>query len=299
MGRQLKIINDADLFKLQECLLRMYCDIKAVCDKYNLTIVLGGGSALGAVRHNGFIPWDDDLDLNMPRKDYEKLLSVLENELGEEYYFSAPHSKDVESQFLKIHKKDTIFSDIFDKCENTGVWIDIFPIDYAPNSVLMQKVKGFLVDVLVYISISLFISQKSNELVFKHYKENGRFIRYCIAKMTNILLPISHKKIFNFIDSIAFCKNASNYVTVATGRARYAGECMPIADLFPVRELYFDGIKVNVYNNVEGYLSRLYGDYMKIPPVEKREHHSVSKFYISDDVGWLTERAKNYTLKRK
>lgn len=74
---------------------------------------------------------------------------------------------------------------------------------------------------------------------------------------------------------------------------------MPIADLFPVRELYFDGIKVNVYNNVEGYLSRLYGDYMKIPPVEKREHHSVSKFYISDDVDWLTERAKNYTLKRK
>ncbi|MGM9579929.1 MAG: LicD family protein, partial [Anaerovibrio sp.] len=88
----------------------MYCDIKAVCDKYNLTIVLGGGSALGAVRHKGFIPWDDDLDLNMPRKDYEKLLSVLEAELGKEYYFSAPHTKGVESQFLKIHKKDTTFS---------------------------------------------------------------------------------------------------------------------------------------------------------------------------------------------
>ena len=98
---------------------------------------------------------------------------------------------------------------------------------------------------------------------------------------------------------MAFCKTSSSCATVATGRARYAGECMPMADLFPVREIYFDGIKVNVYNNVEKYLTKLYGDYMKIPPVEKREHHSVSKFYISDNIGWLTEQAKNYTLKRK
>ena len=64
----------------------MFVDIKRICDKHNLILMLSGGSALGAVRHKGFIPWDDDIDLMMPRDDYDKFIDLFEEELGEKYY---------------------------------------------------------------------------------------------------------------------------------------------------------------------------------------------------------------------
>mgnify|MGYP000934529859 FL=1 len=71
----------------------MYSDILRVCEKYNIRVMLGGGSALGAVRHGGFIPWDDDLDLIMPREDYNKFISVFDKELSDLYEITSPNSK--------------------------------------------------------------------------------------------------------------------------------------------------------------------------------------------------------------
>ena len=78
---------------MKQCLLEMYSDILRVCEKYNIRVMLGGGSALGAVRHGGFIPWDDDLDLIMPREDYNKFISVFDKELSDLYEITSPNSK--------------------------------------------------------------------------------------------------------------------------------------------------------------------------------------------------------------
>lgn len=279
--------------------MKMYCDIKSVCDKYGLVVFLGGGSALGTIRHHGFIPWDDDLDLNMPREDYEKLLGVLEKELGDEYNFSAPNTDCVDSAFLKIYKKGTILSEIFANQKYQGVWIDVFPIDYAPETLYMQKLKGFLVDALIFVGISLFIAQKNNNAVRLHYKEKNKLLRYKVAIFLNKIFPIQYKSIYNLVDKILKKTRKSKVSTVAVGRARYAGECISSTSLFPPRELDFDGLKVNVYKNVEEYLRKLYGDYMKIPSPEERECHYVSDFYIPKGLTWKTIQAKNYHLIRK
>ena len=81
-------LSDDERYKLKQCLMEIYQDITFICKKYNLTFMLGGGSALGAVRHKGFIPWDDDLDLMMSREDYNKLIKVFPKEVGDKYIIS-------------------------------------------------------------------------------------------------------------------------------------------------------------------------------------------------------------------
>lgn len=291
-------INEDERIKLHECLIKMYCDIKFVCNKHNLSVALGGGSALGAIRHKGFIPWDDDLDLNMPRKDYDKFLSIMKDELGAEYDFSAPCTECVDSPFLKIYKKDTINYEVFGNNRYRGIWIDVFPMDTAPNYKILQAIKGFIVDFFYFVNTSMFISQKDNQLVKKAYLMSNRAWRYYTAKVVGFLCPGNYKKFYNMFDRFVSDSRSGKYLTVATGRNKYAGECMRVSDLFPLREADFEGLKVDVYKNVELYLTNLYGDYMKLPPVEKRERHYTSKFFVSDNIRWHTEQASNYHLVR-
>ena len=109
---QLYELTDQDRQRLHSTLLEMYDKIRNLCQAYSLTCLLGGGSCLGAIRHRGFIPWDDDLDLMMPRRDYDIFVKLcLSGELGDAFEFSVP-SKDIDSKntFLKIYKKNTINS---------------------------------------------------------------------------------------------------------------------------------------------------------------------------------------------
>ncbi len=290
-------ITDIELLKIQECMMKMYLDIKYVCDKYNLTIFLGGGSALGGIRHKGFIPWDDDMDLNMKRGDYEKLISVLKEELGNEYDFSAPNSSCVDTPYLKIYKKDTYFPEVFSNMTYTEIWIDVFPIDYAPKTKIMQKVKGIISDLLYFISVSTYIYQNKNEDVAEAYTRNWRrSIRYYIGLLIGLIIRADYRYLYNLFNEFITCKCPTKTMTVATGRNKYYGECLSMDDIFPPRKINFNGEEANVYHNVEKYLTRLYGDYMTIPPIEKREHHFIKGIKINEDIKWKTENAKKFRL---
>ena len=86
----LHVMNEEELHRLQQNILRIYLDIQTFCDMHGLTIMMGYGSALGAVRHKGFIPWDDDIDVLMPRKDYGYLINHFEEEYGDRYWVVSP-----------------------------------------------------------------------------------------------------------------------------------------------------------------------------------------------------------------
>lgn len=288
----LHIITDDERSELQNCLLHMLKDVDMVCCKYNINYMLGGGTALGAVRHQGFIPWDDDLDINMPRQDYEKFIKIMDEELGDCYEFSYPNSNYVEYPFLKIYKKNTKFVELFDNTVFDGLWIDVFPIDYAPQNTLLCNIKGYMADFLLYIiGISLFLKQNHNSMTSKMYSGNWkRKLRYYFAMVIGtIFIGISYKKVFNFFDRFVNSKKKTDIVTVPTGRKRYRGECLPIDVIYPVKKIKFCDVHVPVYHYVETYLTALYGNYMQIPPVEKREKHMVAEFYIDkENIRWKT-----------
>lgn len=120
-----------DLHKVE---IEILDEIDRICRKNNINYCLVGGTLLGAVRHGGFIPWDDDLDVAMPRNDYEKFIDVCKNELSDDFYLhSIETDKTYWLPFIKIRKKYTIFEEknIAGLGCKTGIYVDIFPLDDA------------------------------------------------------------------------------------------------------------------------------------------------------------------------
>ena len=125
-------ISEENLKKLHEVEVEILDEVVRICDKYNLDYYLVGGTLIGAIRHKGFIPWDDDLDISMPRADYEKFLEVAPLELDEKYYLeNRKYNEKFHLPFTKIKKNNTEFRETFTSSldNHKGIFVDIFPLD--------------------------------------------------------------------------------------------------------------------------------------------------------------------------
>ncbi|MGN0226612.1 MAG: phosphorylcholine transferase LicD [Paludibacteraceae bacterium] len=266
---------------LKIALLDMYQDIAKLCEEHQLTVMLCGGSCLGAVRHKGFIPWDDDLDLLMPRKDYEQLIDLLEQgKLGENYEFNTPNSKtDCKNVFLKIYRKNTLNVDIYSDSSPfpQGISIDVFALDAVPRTIWGQKLKGLIANGLQFISIVVLYAQypsahlKEFMSLDKDTKRRYQF-KYLLGKIFGI---IPHRKWVWWFDRYVASDRENRPWGIPTGRKYYSGEIFPKEVYVPAREAEFEGIKVYIPNQYDPYLRNLYHDYMQLPPVEKRERHFI------------------------
>ncbi len=269
-------LSDEDIRKVHEVLLEIYDDIFTYCQKYGLKLIAGGGTALGAVRHSGFIPWDDDMDLNLTREDYKKFISYFEDELGHKYDLLAPGYKRGASCFLmRVLKKDSTFLNMIDESSPypTGIYIDITPIDYAPNRKEFQIIKGIIADVLRFVSYSVYWHQYKSKSLKEFMTNSEGKMYYKLRMLTGAICSFtSAEKWFKFFDNYIQGKK-SNYVTVAAGRNRYCGELYSVNTFFPLKKAVFDNRTVYVYNDIDVYLKGLYGDYMKIPDPKDREKH--------------------------
>lgn len=282
----LRQLTEDEIQQLKLKLLDMHNYIIEVCDKFGLTIMLGGGSCLGAVRHKGFIPWDDDLDLMMPRCDYEKLISLFENGvLNPNYLFEYPSKyHNVKNTFLKIFLKDTIYEDIFDDKESfpSGIFLDVFPIDFAPQNTIFLKCKALISDGLQFICTCTLYSQNPSMNLEKLYSQDKEaFRRYKMRIIIGRFFSLfSHRQWVYWFDKINKCSKRSNQMTVPTGRKHYLAETLPAKVFVPAIECTFEGVKSYIPNGYHQYLSNLYGDYMQIPPENKRERHFIVDFKI-------------------
>ena len=278
-------LSDEERKALQSCLLSIYRDIKFVCDKYKLTVMLCGGTVLGAVRHKGFIPWDDDLDLMMNRQDYNKLIEVFPQEMGDKYIISYPNKESSSmTLFLKVIKKNTILK-YWDDADDymSGIYVDVFPIDGAPNNVLLRYLKGCLANILRKISTSVKLYKRNNESVkLKMNLNTFTAIYYRISFIIGAIFSIFGEKRIDvcFDRLVSSCKKAK-YMAIPTGRKSYFGELLPYNIFFPVSKGVFEGLEVCLPNNTDVYLTNLYGSYMEIPPVEKRERHYFTDFSLN------------------
>lgn len=283
----LKPISPEDARALKTLLLEMLQDITALCEKHNLIYMLGGGSCLGAVRHQGYIPWDDDLDIMMPRLSYEKLIHLLSmNALGSNYEYDAPNPKfDCKNPFLKIYRKGTLNVEIMGESAPgpKGIYIDVFPMDYAPKNLLYRSLKGFLSDLLQAVCSSVLYTEYPSLLYKEFMRQSAEGSKRYQQRMLlgKLLGIIPHRKWVWWFDRLNCSKRNTGFITIPTGRKHYMGEVHAITVFLPTKKGIFEGMKVNLPADTDTYLNGLYGDYMCIPPEEKRERHFVYRFSLN------------------
>lgn len=280
----LKKLDPEEIRELQMCLFEIYHAVKRVCDKYNLRLFLIGGSALGAVRHHGFIPWDDDMDLSMTRSDFEVFSRVFEDELSDEYVLNAPnYSALARNRFPLVMKKGTYYRTLIDSKheEHHLINVEIFILENTPDSFLQRKVKGLVCNFLSLLSWEVFIWENRNEQIKQYLKAAGT-AGYIIRMAMGFLFSFrSSARWFDLYDrAIQYKDEHSACCCLPSGRKRYFGEIMRREQWLPGQYLDFEGEKVLVFSDMDPYLRNLYGDYMKIPPEKEREVHTACEIRI-------------------
>jgi lipopolysaccharide cholinephosphotransferase len=275
-------LSDEEKRRLKKCMLEIYQDVVNVCNKYNLCIMLSGGSALGAVRHKGFIPWDDDIDAMIPREDYNKLLAVIENELGGEYIVVSPYSIEKKHEFLVVIKKNTTMKTFNESI--SGVKLDIFPLEKTPDTFIARWFAAKIIWVLLYIikAVEKYKSRKQNYTLHKIMSRTFKSaLIYRIILVTGLIFSAIPLALwYKWYDVFVSSARGTKYIAIPTGRKSYFGELLPADIFFPVSKGIFEGFEVNLPNKPDAYLSNLYGDYMTIPPEEKRERHFYTEFKL-------------------
>lgn len=283
----LRELTDDESKALKQALLAMYVDIARLCEAHNLTVMLCGGSCLGAIRHKGFIPWDDDLDLLMPRRDYEQLIRLLEQgALGENYEFNTPNSKtDAKNVFLKIYRRNTLNVDIYSDTPAfpQGIAIDVFALDAVPRTRFGQYVKGLIANGLQFASIVVLYAQYPSEHLREFMSLDRDMLRRYRFKclLGRILGIIPHRKWVWWFDRFVACDRDDRQWGIPTGRKYYNGEIFPSEVYVPAAEAEFEGMKVHIPNQFDPYLRNLYKDYMQLPPEDKRERHFCIKLQLN------------------
>lgn len=270
--------TDEERKKLQALLLEMYKDIDRLCEANGIDVMLGGGSCIGAIRHKGFIPWDDDLDLMMGRPDYNKLIKLLKSGvLDDKYEFRYPDGKmATRCAFLQIYRKNTkamgFGEDSLDVPK--GVFIDVFPIEGAPSFKPWRVLKGNISNIMRLISNCIDESHISPSQMeaFKECPEMYSFKKKRIL-LGKLFSFIGSKRLRHWMDRFVADENLNGLTCVPTSRKLYLGEVQPASYKFPAIKVPFEDYLAKVPKNYHQYLTDMYGDYMKIPPVEKRESH--------------------------
>ncbi|WP_426350503.1 LicD family protein [Alloiococcus sp. CFN-8] len=258
---------------VHEILLGYLLEIDRICKKHDIKYFLAGGTLLGAIRHGGFIPWDDDADVMMLREDYDKFCSIIERELPSNLFYQVPRTEELNHNvFSKIRINNTLFATVFTgkfMDMHNGIFMDVVCHDKTSNSPFFQK-------------LHINLTRLTRSLVFNKWgntpiKSGGRHPFLCrIATVFKNIMPMRLLEKWQEM-ALTFYKNrkASRYLYDGMGRNIGRG-VFPKEYLDEAILVDFHGFKLPVPKEYDKYLTYLYGDYKTMIPVSKRRtSHSI------------------------
>jgi lipopolysaccharide cholinephosphotransferase len=254
-------LSDGRLRQAQLKMLAMLELIDSLCQKHGLDYWLDAGTLLGAVRHQGFIPWDDDMDIAMPRASYEEFLRIGPQELPEHIWLQTIHTdpgyfnmatplkiRDRRSRYIEKHEKG-------DEPYVQGIFIDVFVYDRMPEDARLRKRYKFMAK-----KISRFLCTKYSVVKIGHhaqvYKALGKFLSK--SRLESSLQNIIHKA------------NTSDSPYLGRGYNCVGKNFLRQEDIYPLQRAQFETGSFNIPNNAKEILTQQFGDYLTLPPEEQR-----------------------------
>jgi lipopolysaccharide cholinephosphotransferase len=264
------------LRKLQLAELDILKKFIKICEENHLCYYLCGGTLLGAIRHNGFIPWDDDIDIAMPREDYNRFCEIYKDkyhDTDDTFFIDLENFYDV-PYLLITNKSIQVSFNVIVSTAYKYAWIDIFPMDGFPKNKLLGAVhaRSFLIKKALYM-FSVFEDLPDQKYKWSFYK---RVIVKVIDKLKIHKLFNDKKKYFNLVN-----KFLSKYSMYKTDKCCILWGAYKYNDIFPADwfgkgvPVKFEDITANVPCNYDAYLRQLFGDYMLLPPEDKQQGHDI------------------------
>ena len=274
-------LTKEQLRKLQLVELDILKEFDRICKKHSLKYTLCGGTLIGAIRHDGFIPWDDDIDVAMERDEYEKFIKIQEKELNrKKYYFQSIETDD---KYLKLHsnirRKNSVYSDItLDKpYKEQGMSIDIFPIDKIKNNSIFSKIYYYKTFILKII-----LMYKGGYIKSSNDKKKNKLVKY--IKFISVFYKTKSLKSRVIRRTKKYNNRNTEYLTC------YAG-------VYGLKEIFnsshfnkgytshiFENDDFMILTDYDNYLKHYYGNYMKLPPKDKQiGHHFTGYIKFPDE----------------
>lgn len=251
----------AKMKRIWAVLLDMYLSFAEVCEKYGLKYFLIGGSLLGAIRHNGFIPWDDDLDVGMMREDYEKFLSLANEEFSDPLFFQTPYTDpDYYVTWAKIRNASTtaISKLTIHRRFNQGLFLDIFPIDYVDVS----KVESDYQQIYTYAKRCGAYMRRGSNLLNERQKQDA--VTYYTDN------PLYEWEMAQKVASNPKYKGSAYVANAVFTGYGWKKMVHPASGYDKVERHAFEGLDVVIPSGYHELLSIQFDDYMTFPPLEQR-----------------------------
>ncbi|MBQ9990101.1 MAG: LicD family protein [Lachnospiraceae bacterium] len=269
-------VDEKTLRQIQMVQLEMLEEVDRICKKCNIHYNIIAGTLLGAIRHGGYIPWDDDADVAMMRTEYEKFRKACRTELDKSRFYFQDHrnTKGYRWGYGKLRRKDTLFLREFQEHMpyRQGICIDVFPLDAVPNNYFLRSLKNF-----ECFCVRKILWSKVGKIADKNFLKRQWF---------KILDKIPEKQIFKYYHGMIRRAGRKK-----TRMVRILTFPTPNDEWGYYRSWYenstdivFEGITFRGIKDYDSYLSFKFGEYMTLPPMEKRKVHPVSKLIIGNEV---------------
>lgn len=261
-------MDKKDLEKVHNVLLEMIDEVDRICRKHNINYFLEGGTALGAIRHGGFIPWDDDVDLGMLRSDYNRFIEVCKSDLDDNYVLQSIENEPLYTNFhIKIRKLNTIYPQSYNKnYKYKGIQLDIFPFDNLPDNKLVAKIYNCRV--------------RYHRILCREYHRglSSNPLKAIIQKIIKLYAGKNCREIFENL-CVKYNNTQTKYVTSFISHYFWKRNLrFKIEDILPVKDGSFEDRIYMQMHRPEGLLVEKFGtDYMELPPENKRRTHVIGK----------------------